>query len=60
MRATFSYANILHVVGQVLDQITLADLLQHERGIQDLVRSRLAGSLEAPPALMPLTLVKDD
>jgi Rrf2 family protein len=47
-------------IAQVLDQITLADLLQHERGIQDLVRSRLADSFVPPPGLTSLTLVKDD
>jgi Rrf2 family protein len=44
----------------LLDQITLADLLQNERGIQDLVRARLAETLAEPPAsLMPLTLIKE-
>jgi Rrf2 family protein len=44
----------------LLDQITLADLLQNERGIHDLIRARMAGSFEPAPALMPLSLVKDD
>jgi len=30
MRATFSYANILHAVGQVLDQIGVKSIAIHE------------------------------
>jgi Rrf2 family protein len=44
----------------LLDQITVADLLQNERGIHDLIQSRIASSLESTPAMMPLSLVKDD
>jgi Rrf2 family protein len=48
-------------MNQVLDQITLADLLANGPGIQELVRSRMANSFIEPPAvLQSLTLVKDD
>lgn len=46
---------------QLLDQITLADLLQSERSITDLLRARLIDLLtEAPASLMtPLTMSRD-
>jgi Rrf2 family protein len=45
-----------HWIRSSLDQITLADLLQNEGRIADLVRSRLAlTALELPPDLLPLT-----
>lgn len=47
-------------MGQVLDQITLADLLHNGPGIHELVRSRLASNFVEPPTLQSLTLVKDD
>jgi len=47
-----------HWMGHLLDQISLADLLQNERGIPELLRTRLTEALaEAPGALIPLTLV---
>lgn len=40
-----------------LDQITLADLMQNESGIAELVKSRLANTvLEDAPVLIPLTI----
>jgi Rrf2 family protein len=48
-------------MGQVLDQVTLADLLSNGTGIQELIRSRMASNFVEPPAaLRSLTLVKDD
>lgn len=48
-----------HWMGHLLDQISLADLLQNERGIPELLRTRLSEALaEAPGALIPLTLVE--
>src|SRR5581483_8760912 len=42
-----------HWMGHLLDQISLADLLQHERDIPELLRSRLTEALhEAPSALI--------
>ncbi len=49
-----------HWMGHMLDQITLTDLLQHERGIPELLRTRLTEALhEAPATLVPLTLVEE-
>ncbi len=31
MRITFSYASILHAVGQVLDQVSLKSIAIHEK-----------------------------
>lgn len=45
-------------MGHLLDQISLADLLQHERGVPELLRSRLTEALGDLPALIPLTLVE--
>jgi Rrf2 family iron-sulfur cluster assembly transcriptional regulator len=48
----------------LLDQISLADLLQNERGISELIRTRLSAALgeslnDSPAPLTPLTLMKD-
>ncbi len=41
-----------------LDQVTLADLLQSEGQIAELVRNRLANAqVDVPPALIPLTML---
>jgi Rrf2 family protein len=46
------------LIRHTLDQITLADLLQNEHRIIELVRARLAGaSLETPTNLISLTTV---
>jgi Rrf2 family protein len=45
----------------LLDQISLADLMQSEQDIAGLLRSRLEGALtEAPATLMPLGMVKEE
>ena len=50
------WATLEQWVRHSLDQITLADLMQHEGRIHELMRERLATSpLEAPPNLIQLT-----
>lgn len=52
------WGSLEHWIRNALDQITLADLLQSEPRITELVRSRLArSSVEPPNAFVPLTLL---
>jgi Rrf2 family protein len=46
-------------MGHLLDQISLADLLQSERNLPELLRARLLDAMnESPASLIPLTLVE--
>ena len=50
-----------HWIRRTLDQVTLADLLQSERRITELLQSRLATTMPEPPAtLLTLTSLSRD
>jgi Rrf2 family protein len=48
-----------HWVRSTLDRISLADLIQHEGRIAELLRERLAAAADVVPHLIPLTMLSE-